>query len=378
MMSKLSSTTSKSLSFLDFKNSFWLLFQEKFADLGLSEYSEWIHFGLTSQDINNTAIPLLLKGTLFLLLFCFLFTFLPSSWLLFHWHSWHRRSGESVSSKSPCAFEWHPHKGCGYFTFWISLFITFSSLFLPFRVDGSPYACSHSRTAGNSHPVSLFLSLFIVFISIFSPCFKLRWNVKRDGMTDESDRVGKEMMVFVERLHNVCEDFQTHRYLAKFGGFRRKLQGKRKVYIPFQVRREDSMRTSLLFRLWIGWSLLMGLSRSWFVRDDFEKFPFSHSLHFRASRDLSSPPKSRTTMTFHVFLISCLDFFLIRPSVSLSSPHFRKRVNVVLEDFSKDMWTYISLDYFKQKYQSEFGAFYDFKFFLKNCWGRSWVINNAT
>ncbi|PWG80853.1 adenylosuccinate lyase [Pararcticibacter amylolyticus] len=35
--------------------------KEKFAALGLDEYKEFIHFGLTSQDINNTAIPLSFK-----------------------------------------------------------------------------------------------------------------------------------------------------------------------------------------------------------------------------------------------------------------------------------------------------------------------------
>ena len=35
--------------------------KEKFDALGLQEYKEFIHFGLTSQDINNTAIPLSLK-----------------------------------------------------------------------------------------------------------------------------------------------------------------------------------------------------------------------------------------------------------------------------------------------------------------------------
>ncbi|OYX18697.1 MAG: adenylosuccinate lyase, partial [Algoriphagus sp. 32-45-6] len=33
----------------------------KFDDLGLDAYKEFIHFGLTSQDINNTATPLMLK-----------------------------------------------------------------------------------------------------------------------------------------------------------------------------------------------------------------------------------------------------------------------------------------------------------------------------
>ena len=35
--------------------------KEKFEKLGLSVYKEFIHFGLTSQDINNTATPLSLK-----------------------------------------------------------------------------------------------------------------------------------------------------------------------------------------------------------------------------------------------------------------------------------------------------------------------------
>jgi len=35
--------------------------KEKFDDLRLENYKEFIHFGLTSQDINNTAIPLMLK-----------------------------------------------------------------------------------------------------------------------------------------------------------------------------------------------------------------------------------------------------------------------------------------------------------------------------
>ena len=35
--------------------------KEQFDDLGLEPYKEFIHFGLTSQDINNTAVPLSLK-----------------------------------------------------------------------------------------------------------------------------------------------------------------------------------------------------------------------------------------------------------------------------------------------------------------------------
>ncbi len=35
--------------------------KEKFDELGISEFKEFIHFGLTSQDINNTAIPCSMK-----------------------------------------------------------------------------------------------------------------------------------------------------------------------------------------------------------------------------------------------------------------------------------------------------------------------------
>ncbi|MBD1398775.1 adenylosuccinate lyase [Pontibacter sp. JH31] len=35
--------------------------KEKFDSLGLAQYKEFIHFGLTSQDVNNTAIPLSLR-----------------------------------------------------------------------------------------------------------------------------------------------------------------------------------------------------------------------------------------------------------------------------------------------------------------------------
>jgi adenylosuccinate lyase len=37
--------------------------KEKFDEMGLSSFKEFIHFGLTSQDINNTAMPLALKAS---------------------------------------------------------------------------------------------------------------------------------------------------------------------------------------------------------------------------------------------------------------------------------------------------------------------------
>ncbi len=38
--------------------------KEKFDELGLQEYKEFIHFGLTSQDINNTATPMMWRDAL--------------------------------------------------------------------------------------------------------------------------------------------------------------------------------------------------------------------------------------------------------------------------------------------------------------------------
>ena len=38
--------------------------KERMDDLGLSAYKEFVHFGLTSQDINNTAIPLSIREAL--------------------------------------------------------------------------------------------------------------------------------------------------------------------------------------------------------------------------------------------------------------------------------------------------------------------------
>jgi adenylosuccinate lyase len=38
--------------------------REKFSDSGLGDFVEFIHFGLTSQDINNTAVPLSLRDAM--------------------------------------------------------------------------------------------------------------------------------------------------------------------------------------------------------------------------------------------------------------------------------------------------------------------------
>lgn len=38
--------------------------KKRFDELGLEKYKEWVHFALTSQDINNTATPMLLRDAI--------------------------------------------------------------------------------------------------------------------------------------------------------------------------------------------------------------------------------------------------------------------------------------------------------------------------
>lgn len=38
--------------------------RDKFAELGIGDFAEFVHFGLTSQDINNTAFPCMLKDAI--------------------------------------------------------------------------------------------------------------------------------------------------------------------------------------------------------------------------------------------------------------------------------------------------------------------------
>jgi len=60
--------------------------KEKFDTLHLSEYKEFIHFGLTSQDINNTAIPYLMKA--------------------FHGDIWFEEKENMQQLLRKCAMEW--------------------------------------------------------------------------------------------------------------------------------------------------------------------------------------------------------------------------------------------------------------------------------
>jgi adenylosuccinate lyase len=174
---------------------------------------EWVHFGLTSQDINNTAIPLLWKNSIEL-------EYLPAVINLQH-------------SMAKLAIAW-------------------AAIPMLARTHGQPA----------------------------SPT-----------------RLGKEMMVFVERLENQIQLFSYIPFTAKFGGATGNFNAHHVAFPKYNWKKfADEFVESKL-----------GLQRQQYT---------TQIEHY-------------DTLAAHFDAI--------------------KRINNVLIDFCKDMWTYISMDYFKQK-----------------------------
>lgn len=187
--------------------------KEKLEALGAQEISEWVHFGLTSQDVNNTSIPLLWKQAME-------HQYLPAVLNL-------------ISSLRLLAQQWR-------------------HIPMLARTHGQP-----------ASPTSL----------------------------------GKEFMVFVERLERQIEQFSFIPYAAKFGGATgnfnaHQLAFPRKNWIQFANKFVDDT---------------LGLERMQFTTqiEHYDAF----AAHFDAI----------------------------------------KRINTILIDLCRDIWTYISMDYFKQK-----------------------------
>ena len=178
-----------------------------------SELKEWIHFGLTSQDINNTAIPLSWKNSME-------FDYLPALINLM----------QHIQD----------------------LAVTWKNVPLLARTHGQP-----------ASPTKL----------------------------------GKEFMVFVERLHNQIALFLNIPYAAKFGGATGNFNAH---HIAFPKRNWVELGNEFV-------EDRLGLQRMQF-----------------------------TTQIEHY------DYF---------AAHFDnlKRINNILIDMSRDIWTYISMEYFKQK-----------------------------
>ena len=185
----------------------------KLEELGAGAFKEWVHFGLTSQDINNTAIPLLWKDAIEQ-------EYLPAVINLQH-HLYQ------------LAKQWE---------------------------DVPMLARTHGQAA--------------------SPT-----------------RLGKEIMVFVERLENQIQLFSYIPFTAKFGGATGNFNAHHVAYPKFK---------------WIRFG------------DDFLELK------------LGLQRQQYTTQIEHYDTLAA---------------HFDaiKRINNILIDFCRDIWTYISLDYFKQK-----------------------------
>lgn len=187
--------------------------KEELDKLGGGNCAEWVHFGLTSQDINNTAIPLSWKEALEE-------SYLPA--LL-----------NAIAHLKRMAKEW-------------------AGIPLLARTHGQP-----------ASPTTL----------------------------------GKEIMVFVERLQNQVELMGYIPYAAKFGGATGNFNAHhvafpKKDWIAFA---NDFVQEGL------------GLQRMQFTTQ-IEHYD-SLAAHFDAL----------------------------------------KRINTILVDLSRDIWTYVSMDYFKQK-----------------------------
>ena len=187
--------------------------KSKFDTLGLETYKEFIHFGLTSQDINNTAIPLSTKEA-------FENVYLPGL--------------VSVIAKlKELAMEWK---------------------------DVPMLARTHGQPA--------------------SPT-----------------RLGKEILVFVERLEEQMRLLFNVPFAAKFGGATGNYNAHKVSYPNTDWRKfgTEFVENSL------------GLHHS------FPTTQIEHYDHFAAFFDAL------------------------------------KRINTILIDLDRDIWTYVSMDYFKQK-----------------------------
>jgi adenylosuccinate lyase len=187
--------------------------KEQLDKAGGGQLKEWIHFGLTSQDINNTAIPL----------------------------SW---------------------KHC----------------------------MEHEYLPGIINLQNHLAQLAVGWKNV--PLL-----ARTHGQTASPTRLGKEFMVFVERLNNQVELFSSVPYAAKFGG----------------------------------------------ATGNFN----AHQVAF---------PKKKWVILGNAFVENVLGLQRMQFTTQIEhydnlAAHFDaiKRINTILIDLCRDIWTYISMDYFKQK-----------------------------
>lgn len=187
--------------------------KEKMQALKLDKQQEWVHFGLTSQDINNTAIPLLWKDAL-------------------------------------------------------------QNEYLPF------------------------VKKIVEHLKTFAEAWKkIPLLARTHGQAASPTSLGKEVMVFVERLENQLKLLQTIPFAAKFGGATGNFNAH---YVAYP-------------------------------KTDWKKFANTF-----IDKQLGLKRMQFTTQIEHYDALAAQFDNL-------------KRINTILIDFSRDIWTYISMDYFKQK-----------------------------
>ena len=185
----------------------------KLDSIGLSDEKEWVHFGLTSQDINNTSVPLL----------------------------------------------WKHAVECEYLPAVLNLNRELGILATQWQ---------HTPMLARTH-----------------------------GQPASPTRLGKEIMVFVERLQNQVEQFINIPFTAKFGGATGNFNAHHVAYPE------------------INWL-------------DFGNQFVKKQLGLKRSHP--------TTQIEHYDNLAAQFDNL-------------KRINTILMDYSRDVWQYVSLGYFKQK-----------------------------
>ena len=177
------------------------------------EVTEWIHFGLTSQDINNTAIPLCIKHFI-------------------------------------------------------------EETYLPALINVKQEILQQAKQYKN--------------ITILA---------RTHGQPASPTKLGKELMVFVERLDQQIMQLTTIPYAAKFGGATGNFNAH---YVAYPDKKWIALANEFVNKK-------LGLQRMQFTTQ------IEHYDNMAAIFDAM------------------------------------KRINTILIDFSRDMWMYISMDYFKQK-----------------------------
>lgn len=187
--------------------------KEKMDELNLSQFKEFIHFGLTSQDINNTAFPLMLKDA-------------DSEVLAEEMH-------KTFTQLQGLAEEWK---------------------------DIPMLAKTHGQPA--------------------SPT-----------------KLGKEILVFVERLINQIDDLEQVPFASKFGGATGNFNAH---FVAYPKIKWQDFANNL-------------------IEEKLELYRYQHT----------------TQIEHYDYLSAYFDAW--------------KRINTILIDLCRDIWTYVSMDYFKQK-----------------------------